>query len=232
MFGVEAAASLVLSMLGFIFICFNTVCLHALFFLWFPINQSSVTSTAGFTWLQSPKHVLTSNWLWFVVIGFCGCINCSLCFLGTLVLSCVSTLPNCILFCNQKVQFTRKVTTCICYKQRKSTFRLLLKTAFTTETSHYRGTCPESSHCGVNTNLVAFNNNGIFTAKYHHHKTLPSIFQPNTLQPGSPGRYCMCALPDTLNDSTSWRAFLYFAKDVVTDIMLSLSSINVSASYI
>lgn len=77
----------------YFYMCFNTVCSHALSSLWFPVNQFSVTFTAGFTWLQNHKHAVTTNWLWFVVIEFCNCINCSLRFSGTLVLSCVSTLP-------------------------------------------------------------------------------------------------------------------------------------------
>lgn len=121
-------------------------------------------------------------------------------------------LPNCILFCNQKVQFTHKITTGIYCKRSEKAHLGCYKTAFTTETSQYRETCPESSHCQVITNFVVFNNTGIFTAKYHHHETLPSMTQPKTLQPGSPGRYCLCALPDTLNDSTSWRAFLTLQK--------------------
>lgn len=56
MLRVRAAASLVLSTLGFIFTfyiyiyCFNTACSHALSFLWFPINRFSVSSIAVFTW--------------------------------------------------------------------------------------------------------------------------------------------------------------------------------------
>lgn len=44
----------------YFYMCFNTVCSHALSFLCLPINQSSVTSTADFTWLQSHKHVVTT----------------------------------------------------------------------------------------------------------------------------------------------------------------------------
>lgn len=113
MFRVGVAASLVLSTLGFIFICILTQSAH-MPFLFFGSRSISFLLAPQLVLLdlQGHKHVATTDcdllWLWFAVVLTAVCVSC----VGPLVLSCVCTLPHCILICRQKVQFTHRATTC------------------------------------------------------------------------------------------------------------------------
>lgn len=124
MFREEASASLVLNMLGFIFICVLTQSAPMPFLFFGSQSVTSVSSTVGFAWLQSHKPVVTTIdcdllCLCFMVVLTAVCVSWELWYYS------VSTLPKCILFCNQKGQFAHKIATCIYCKLSESTFKLL-----------------------------------------------------------------------------------------------------------